>query len=155
MIYLQKSNSDKKLHNKKGYSFKIIKKTTLQKSYIHRKNYKYKNIRYFIAFNYVSMYITQYKLSFHWYFGNNIFIGIKSTWISLVFLRTVFYSYLLDLCTHKISWAHEPLIIEEIVKLSKSHFKRFTSSWNSSFTFSCIEIIQSQIIIIKAMKKAN
>jgi intracellular septation protein A len=84
------------------------------------------------------MYITQYKLSFHWYFGNNIFIGIKSTWISLVFLRTVFYSYLLDLCTHKISWAHEPLIIEQIVKLSKSHFKRFTLSWNSSFPFSSL-----------------
>ena len=44
-IYLQKSNSDKKLHNKKGYSFKIVQKTTLQKSYIHRKNYKYKKYK--------------------------------------------------------------------------------------------------------------
>jgi hypothetical protein len=38
----RKSYATKKLHNKKGYSSKIVLKTTLQKSYIHRKNYKYK-----------------------------------------------------------------------------------------------------------------
>jgi hypothetical protein len=38
----RKSYATKKLHNKKGYISKIVLKTTLQKSCIHRKNYKYK-----------------------------------------------------------------------------------------------------------------
>jgi hypothetical protein len=33
-----KKQQQLKLHSKKGYSFKIVQKTTLQKSYIHRKN---------------------------------------------------------------------------------------------------------------------
>ena len=41
----QKSYATKKLHNKKGYISKIVLKTTLQKSYIHRKNYKYKKYK--------------------------------------------------------------------------------------------------------------
>ena len=40
----QKSNIDRKLHDKKGYSSKIVLKTKLQKSYVHKKN-KYKRYK--------------------------------------------------------------------------------------------------------------
>ena len=61
-----------------------------------------------------------------------------STCIFIWTCTSIWCTRVLDLCTlstHKISWAHEPLIIEEIVKTFKSHFKQFTSSWNCSFTF--------------------
>ena len=42
LVNPRKSYATKKLHNKKGYISKIVLKTTLQKNYIHSKNYKHK-----------------------------------------------------------------------------------------------------------------
>ena len=41
-VYPLKSYATKTLHNNRDYSSKIVLKTTLQKSYINRKNYKYR-----------------------------------------------------------------------------------------------------------------
>jgi hypothetical protein len=58
----------------------IIKKATVSKwsKKLHCKKATYigKTSTIRIAFNDVSIYITQYKLSVFWYFGNNNFIGI-------------------------------------------------------------------------------
>ena len=83
----------KKQHNKKGYSSNIILKSTLQKNYVHRKNFKYKKwlgkTTYSCGYGGVSWvrFLESTLFSKNEDGANTVFIIVKWTTKSRVFLH--------------------------------------------------------------------
>ena len=120
LVNPRKSYGTKKQHNKKGYSSNIILKSTLQKNYVHRKNFKHKVIRK----NYLFMWIWKGQLS-------------KISWKYLVFIKWRLCKHLFAkttyvYCTPNLFYLLASLL--RILKLGKGTWNMF-----NAFDFKAVE----------------